>query len=129
MRRSHAPSRPLVPAALALALAASGCGKGITSLEDLPAAAAAGPDADAGSWRMIVLSGPSQITVPPPAAVGSDAYRAELAAIKTAQAALSDAQRESIAYWSGGAILRWNQILRELVARYNLPPAPRGDGS
>jgi hypothetical protein len=26
-------------------------------------------------------------------------------------------------------VLRWNQILRGLVARYNLPPAPRSDGS
>ena len=26
-------------------------------------------------------------------------------------------------------MLRWNQTLRELVARYNLPPAPRSDGS
>ena len=26
-------------------------------------------------------------------------------------------------------MLRWNEILRELVARYNLPPAPRPDGS
>ena len=26
-------------------------------------------------------------------------------------------------------MLRWNQILRELVARYNLPPAPRDDGT
>ena len=24
-------------------------------------------------------------------------------------------------------MLRWNQIMRELVARYNLPPAPRAD--
>ena len=26
-------------------------------------------------------------------------------------------------------MLRWNQILRELVARYNLPPAPRDNGT
>ena len=34
-----------------------------------------------------------------------------------------------IDYWSGGGVLRWNQILRELVARYNLPPAPRPNGT
>ena len=59
----------------------------------------------------------------------SAAYQAELAAIKTAQAALTDAQRQYIEYWSGGGVLRWNQILRELVARVNLPPAPRDDGT
>ena len=34
------------------------------------------------SWRMIVLTGPTQIAVAPPAAVTSDAYKAELDAIK-----------------------------------------------
>jgi hypothetical protein len=78
---------------------------------------------------MIVLSGPSQFPVAAPAPVGSDAYNAELSAIKTAQASITDAQRESMQYWSAGGVLRWNQILRELVARYNLPPAPRDNGT
>src|SRR6266576_2478687 len=59
----------------------------------------------------------------------SAAYAAEVAAIKTAQANLTAAQRSSIAYWAGGGVLRWNQIVRELVARFNLPPAPRPDGT
>jgi len=74
---------------------------------------------------MIVLTGPSQITVAAPTSVTSPAYVAELDAIKSSQATLTSAQRQSIAYWSGGGVMRWNQILRELVARYNLPPAPR----
>ncbi len=75
------------------------------------------------------MSGPTQFTVAAPAPVSSDAYQSELAAIKTAQASLTQAQREAIDYWSGGGVLRWNQILRELVARYNLPPAPRDNGT
>lgn len=125
MRGSRAIARSLAVAAFAVALFGAGCGQDIPQLEELPASSPASGDANAGNWRMIVLSGPSQFTVAPPAPVGSDAYRAELASIKTAQASLTDAQRESIAYWSGGGVLRWNQILRELVARYNLPPAPR----
>ena len=78
---------------------------------------------------MILLSGPTQFAVAAPAAETSAAYRAELANIKSAQANLTDAQRRSIEYWSGGGVLRWNQILRELVARFNLPPAPRPDGT
>jgi hypothetical protein len=74
---------------------------------------------------MIVVTGPEQFTVAPPAAVSSEAYRAELAAIRTAQGTITDTQRDTIDYWSAGGVLRWNQILRELVARYNLPPAPR----
>ena len=78
---------------------------------------------------MIVLTGPTQIAVAAPTTVTSTAYVAELAAIKSAQANLTSGQREAIAYWSGGGILRWNEIARELVARYNLPPAPRADGT
>ncbi|HKR09425.1 MAG TPA: hypothetical protein VJS39_09565, partial [Gemmatimonadaceae bacterium] len=77
---------------------------------------------------MILLTGPTQIAVAAPTATSSAAYLAELDAIKSAQTHLTSAQRSSISYWSGGGVLRWNQIVRELVARYNLPPAPRDDG-
>jgi hypothetical protein len=108
---------------------AGGCGRDIAQLEDLQPAAPASADAGAGNWRMIVLTGPGQFTVAPPAPVASDAYRAELATIKAAQAGLTDTQRAAIDYWAAGGVLRWNQILRELVARYNLPPAPRENGT
>src|SRR5262245_16300966 len=113
----------------ALALAGSACQQGITQTEDLPPLAPSSTDANAGSWRMLVLSGPTQIAVPPPGLVTSEAYRAELSAIKAAQAGLTPEQRAIVEYWSAGGVLRWNQILRELVARYNLPPAPRADGT
>ena len=114
-----------MPLALAVVLVGAGCSGDIPLSEDLPPASPAGLDANAGNWRMIVLSGPAQFPVAPPAPVASDSYQAELSAIKTAQGSLTDAQRDAIDYWSGGGVLRWNQILRELVARYNLPPAPR----
>jgi hypothetical protein len=119
--------RPLFPSVLVLAIAA--CDNTITSLEALPPLQAASLDANAGSWRMIILSGPTQFAVAAPAAETSAAYAAELAAIETAQSHLTAAQRQSIHYWSGGGVLRWNQLLRELVARFNLPPAPRADGT
>jgi hypothetical protein len=126
------PGRRLALAALAVALAiatVAACSRSIPTLEELPAQSANSNDPGAGNWKMILLSGPTQFTVVAPAAVSSDAYQAELAAIKTAQANLTQAQKDAIEYWSGGAVLRWNQILRELVARYNLPPAPRDDGT
>jgi hypothetical protein len=115
--------------ACAAALSAAGCGSVPTSTEPLPAAAPSGTDAGAGGWRMIVLSSPTQVVVPPPAATGSDAYQAELAQIKAAQSQLTPGQRETIQYWSGGAVLRWNQVLREMCARFNLPPAPTAEGT
>lgn len=111
------------------ALGLSGCDRTVQPTETLPPLQAASIDAGAGAWRMLVLSAPDQIAVPAPAAVTSDAYRAELAAVKAAQGRMTGAQRASVEYWSGGGVLRWNQLLRELVARYNLPPAPRPDGS
>src|SRR5256885_8039355 len=78
---------------------------------------------------MVLLSGPTQFTVAGPAAETSAAYAAELAAIKTAQSNLTAAQRGSMEYWSGGGVLRWNQIVRGRVARFSLPPAPRPDGT
>ncbi len=86
-------------------------------------------DVGAGTWHMIAMTGPTQIALAVPASDTTAAYRTELITIKTTQSKLNDTQRESIEYWSGGGVLRWNQILRELVARYNLPPAPRDDGS
>ncbi len=122
--------RLAVPAALVCAGALFlGCDDSIQTTEVLPPLDAASLDADAGNWRMIVLAAPAQIAVAAPTPVTSPAYVAELATIRAAQASLTDAQRASIAKWSGGGVLRWNQVMRELVARYNLPPAPIADGS
>lgn len=126
MRLSHASVLIVV---VSCAAVFNGCDNTITSSEALPPLDAATIDSGAGGWSMIVLSGPTQFNVAPPAAETSAAYATELAAIKTAQARLTAAQRRVIEYWSGGGVLRWNEIVRELVARFNLPPAPRADGT
>lgn len=105
------------------------CDKRITESEQLPPLVAASVDASAGTWRMIVLTSATQVAVPAPTPVTSDAYKAEITAIKAAQAAITAEQRARVGYWAGGGVLRWNQVLRGLVAKYNLPPAPRADGS
>ncbi len=127
--RGRRAARALAAALALAALPPLACDRAVRPTEALPPLQAAGADADAGSWRMLVLSAPDQIAVPAPAAAASDAYRAEVEAAAAARARMTDAQRRAVAYWSGGGVLRWNQIQRELVARYNLPPAPRDDGS
>jgi len=92
-------------------------------------AAAANNDPGAGSWQMIVLSSPTQFSVPAPLSTTSIAYQTELAAIRSAQAQITDGQRTAITYWSKGGVLAWNQLLLEFVARADLPPAPRADGT
>jgi membrane-associated phospholipid phosphatase len=114
---------------LVIALAGSSCSKDIRSTEVLPALTPANTDANAGSWKMIVLTGPTQVPVPVPATTGDPSYQSELTTIKSAQANLTDAQKTAITYWSSGGVLRWNEIMRELVARSDLPPSPNPDGS
>ena len=114
---------------LILTLVSVSCNKDVTSTEVLPPVTPASNDPGAGNWQMIVLTGPTQIAVPAPAPVTDPEYVAELASIKTAQTTLTDQQRQAMAYWSGGGVLRWNEILRELVARADLPPAPNPDGT
>ena len=91
--------------------------------------AVAGPDADAGTWKMIVLTGPTQISVAAPSPVTAPDYLSELTAIRNAQGRLTRDQRVAVNHWSRGGVLRWNEILLELVSKANLPPAPAADGS
>src|SRR2546423_11098852 len=108
-----------LPATLSCAavLFAAGCDNSVHLTEVLPPLDAASVDAAAGSWRMILLSAPNQFTVSAPTTVSSPAYLAELDAIKAAQSNLTDAQRQSIARWSGGGGLRWEQAPPERGAR------------
>ncbi|MGC4084480.1 MAG: phosphatase PAP2 family protein [Vicinamibacterales bacterium] len=86
-------------------------------------------DPGAGAWSMIVLSSPAQFGVAAPLSTTSLDYQSELAEIRSAQAQLSGAQRTAVQYWSKGGVIRWNEIMIELVSRADLPPAPRADGT
>ncbi|HEU5292174.1 MAG TPA: phosphatase PAP2 family protein [Cyclobacteriaceae bacterium] len=88
-------------------------------------------DANAGSWTMILPITNNQFaaSVPAPAATTAPAYINELTAIKTAQARLTSSEKKIVQYWGAGGVLRWNQIMRELVAKYALAPAPNADGT
>jgi len=67
---------------------------------------AAGTDAGAGNWRMIVLTGPTQFAVAPPGSTTGLDYQAELNAIKSAQGRLTADQPKALDYWSRGGVLR-----------------------
>jgi len=90
---------------------------------------AAGNDENAGTWKMIVLTAPTQVPVAAPAPVTDAAFLAEIQAVKQAQAQITEGQREAVDYWNRGGVFRWNEILLELVSKYNLPPAPTAAGT
>ncbi|MGZ8541800.1 MAG: phosphatase PAP2 family protein, partial [Chitinophagaceae bacterium] len=86
-------------------------------------------DIDAGAWKPILLTGPTEFAVAAPSATTTPDYVAQINEIKSWQAKLTDEEKNSVEYWSAGAVFRWNEIMRELVAKYNLPPYQNSDGS
>lgn len=82
----------------------------------------ANTDMNAGDWKPVLIGAPTDFTVPAPIATGTPEYVAEVNEIKSWQARMTDEEKNSVKYWSAGAVLRWNEILRELVAKHNLPP-------
>jgi hypothetical protein len=126
--------------ALVVAITVTGCDKSITQTEELQPLVPASQDADAETWLptdasvmtidkiKTIVETPTPRVFNDPAPVTSDAYKAELTNIKNLQKNLTSEQKRIIKYWSAGGVLRWNELLRKLVARYNLPPAPNHMG-
>lgn len=85
-----------------------------------------GTDSNGGLWKTTLLTSPDQINIGAPADVNSVAYQQELNILKTSMA---KANKASIDYWGNNPIIRWNEIARELAAKYNLTPAPNADGT
>jgi hypothetical protein len=86
-------------------------------------------DANAGSWLPILLTAPNEFAVPAPIATTSPDYVVQLNEIKSLQNSLTSEERALVNYWGAGAVLRWNEIMRELVAKHNVPPAANADGT
>src|ERR1700761_8123596 len=99
------------------------CNKSVTSrTANLAPLDPANEDLNAGTWKPILLSRPDTFAVAVPAAITSPSYTADLNEIKAYQAHLTGDQLNQIKYWSAGGVLRWNEIMRGLVAKYNLAP-------
>lgn len=86
-------------------------------------------DENGGTWKPVLLDSSSQIVIPIPEEVTSNAYLDELASLKSEASNLSGEQQEAIDYWTNNPILRWNEIALELIAKYNLIPGPNDDGT
>jgi membrane-associated phospholipid phosphatase len=85
-------------------------------------------DEKAGSWKTYILTSANEIVVVEPKASNSAEYQAELATLKTAVGAITPENKKAVEYWGAGAAYRWNEIARELAARYNTPPAANAEG-
>ena len=94
-----------------------------------PALNPANEDLNADTWKTVLVTDPTVFSVSAPDAINSPAYIADLNEIKGYQRYLSSDQLAIIKYWSAGSVLRWNEILRYLVAKHNLAPYQNQDGS
>jgi PAP2 superfamily len=100
-----------------------------SKFQDLEALVPFKTDTAAANWKPVLYTQPNEFLVAVPKDATSPEYLAELAETKQISSNLSSAQRDAIEYWSAGSVLRWNQIMRALVAKYSLPPAPTSDGT
>jgi hypothetical protein len=115
---------------IGLLTAVLSCSKSLTENNlSFPPLAPEEIDLDAGTWLPVLLTGPTEFAVAAPGTTTTPAFAAELNEIKSWQRQLSSSHREKINYWSAGAVLRWNEILRQLVSIHNLPPYQNTDST
>ena len=114
----------------AVAVLLYSCSKDITEKNlEFAALKPASLDINAGIWKPILLTGPTEFSVAAPIATTTPDYITQVNEIKSFQANITSVERSSVKYWSAGAVLRWNEILRELVALHNLAPNQNADGT
>ena len=92
------------------------------SKPEFPALTFDNADANGGAWKTIIITSPKYYTVDIPVSTDSDEYQKELIQSKSAISQRTYPQEVAINHWASGGVLRWNQIARELVAKYNHPP-------
>jgi len=109
-------------------LIATGCKEQISAPE-YPALVPQNNDTTGGSWKPYLLASPDDIILPVPSATTSPEYTAELAALKGYINTCSAEQLSTAKYWSSGAVIRWNEIARALVAKYNVAPPYNADSA
>ena len=86
-------------------------------------------DEEAGAWKTFLLTSPNEYSIDAPIASNSPAFTREINEIKSFQANITAEQQRIIRYWSVGGVLRWNEIMRALVAKHNRPPYQNPDGT
>lgn len=114
----------------ALALALTSCVRDQEPFSlDFPMLQPQNADTGAGSWKPILLGKPDDVAVAAPIAISAADYKLELHEITERQQNRTGKDEALLSYWGAGTVLRWNELLRELVAKYNLPTVANPDGT
>lgn len=117
-------------AAVAICLLPVSCSKGTSGrTDDIAPLTPEKIDLEAGTWKPVLLTSATEFAVAAPTATNTPDYTAQLSEIRSFQDDLTDQEKGIIKYWSAGGVLRWNEIMRELVSKHNLPPYQNDDGT
>jgi hypothetical protein len=112
-----------IPSVFCIALFIISCEEDIPGIIELPVPTTVSLDANAGDWdKVMEVDYLSEISLPIPSNVDSDEYKAELEKLVLITEKRTPEQEKRVRYWASGGVLRWNRILRELVAKYNVAP-------
>ena len=115
---------------LIIGLTFNSCSKEVEGRTDnIPALNPRNTDLNAGTWKPVLLTSPAEFAVATPALTTSPDYIAQVNEIRSLQAEITSEEKRIVAYWGAGGILRWNEILRQLVAQHNIPPYQNPDGT
>lgn len=108
-----------------LAFSFLSCEEDIPEMAELPVPSAVSLDVNAGEWQNVMnVDYLMEVSLPAPADVDSDVYMEELEELVAITEKRNPEQEKKVRYWAAGGVLRWNRILRELVAKYNVAPPP-----
>jgi PAP2 superfamily len=114
--------------AAAMVIIMISCNKDIVERE-VPVFEPSSLDTSAGKWKTVHLASGSDILISAPDAVNTAAYKAEMDQIVALQAGISREDEQKINAWKGSGVIKWNEVARELVSVYNLPPKANADGT
>lgn len=98
------------------------CKEDIPEVSTLPLLVPAKLDENAGTWKTVLAINSGTIPVPTPQPITSTEYQAELQELITLTSDRTNEQTDRANFWAAGAVIRWNEIARDLVAKYNVAP-------
>lgn len=104
-------------------IALIGCDNEIPEINQLPVLQPESEDADAGNWQTVLDEDYfSAITIKNPNEFTDQELNDEKDELINLTQNRTSSQEEKAKFWSAGGVLRWNQIARELVIKYNVAP-------
>jgi hypothetical protein len=100
------------------------CQEDMPEILDLPILQTNSLDDNAGSWKTVTnMDYDVSFLLNTPVSVEDENYQSGLLELQEITQNRTPEQERKVAFWSASGVLRWNRILRNLVAKYNRPPA------